>query len=219
MKTDSELQKDILEELSWDPLAPEARVGVAVRNGVVTLTGYLDTYEEKVAVEKAAARVSGVKTIASEMTVIPPGAHKRTDTEIANAIEHVVGWSTTVPREKVKILVENGWVNLSGELNWHFERQALENMIRPLKGVIGINDRVTLKPLAMATDLSTRIQNALTRQAVREAKHVDVHVDGNVVTLRGKLHSIAEKEAAVGTTWSAPGVSMVVDELTVEPHL
>lgn len=216
MKTDTELQKDILEELLWDPIAPEARVGVAVRDGVVTLTGYLDTYGEKIAVEHAVIRVSGVKSIASEMTVVPPGAHKRTDTEIANAIEHVIAWSTTIPREKVKIIVENGWVKLSGELNWHYERQSLESMIRPLKGVIGIHDQITLKPLAVTANLTARIQNALTRQAVREAKHMNISVNGSVVTLTGKLHSLAEKNAAVGTTWSAPGVTMVVDELTVD---
>lgn len=217
MKTDSELQSDILEEFLWDPLVPEGKVGVAVSNGVVTLTGHLATYAEKVAAEHAVARVAGVKAVALEMKVVPAGTHQRSDTEIATAIEHVIEWSTLVSREKIKVFVENGWVSLEGELNWDSERQSLERMILPLKGVVGLTDHIVLKPIPIPEDLTGRIQKALTRQAAREARHIDVSVNGSVVTLTGKLHSSAEKAAAVGTTWSSPGVTRVVDKLTVEP--
>lgn len=216
MKTDSDLKNDVLTELSWDPVVPETKVGVAVSEGVVTLTGHLDTYAEKVATRRAVERVSGVRAIAMEMDVLPQGIHKRSDTEIALAAEHALGWNSSVPKDRVKVTVEKGWVTLSGELDWNFQRRAVERMIRPLKGVVGLTDNITLKTLPMPANLSSRIQDALVRQATREAKRIDISMDGSVVTLRGHVHSWAEKNAAEGVTWSAPGVSRVVNELTVE---
>jgi osmotically-inducible protein OsmY len=216
MKTDSELKKDVLAELLWDPLVPEARVGVAVNDGVVTLTGHLDTYAEKVAVKRAAERVSGVTALAIEMDVIPLGAHQPTDTEIANTVEHALSWNTSVPQGRVKVMVEKGWVTLSGELDWNFQRRALERMIRPLKGVVGMVDNIQLKALPIPANLFNRIQDALTRQAVREAKRIEIAMDGSVVTLRGHVHSWAERQAVEGATWSAPGVSRVNNQLTIE---
>lgn len=216
MKTDSDLKKDVLTELAWDPLVPEARVGVTVSEGVVTLTGHLDTYAEKVAARRAVERVSGVKAIAMELDVIPLGLHQRSDTEIATAIEHALSWNTSIPQDRVKVTVEKGWVTLSGELDWNFQRRAVERMIRPLKGVVGITDNIRLKTLAVPVNISSRIQDALTRQAVREARRIEISMDGSVVTLRGHVHSWAERNAAEGATWSAPGVSRVNNELTIE---
>lgn len=216
MKTDSDLKKDVLTELSWDPLVPEARVGVAVNDGVVTLTGHLDTYAEKVAARRAVERVSGVKAIAVEVDVVPMGIHQRSDTEIATAVEHALGWNTSVPQDRVKVTVEKGWVTLSGELDWNFQRRAVERMVRPLKGVVGITDNIRLKALPIPVNLSNRIQDALTRQAVREARRIEISMDGSVVTLRGHVHSWAERSAAEGATWSAPGVSRVNNQLTIE---
>lgn len=215
MKTDSELKKDVLTELLWDPLVPEARVGVTVSDGVVTLTGHLDTYAEKVAAKRAAERVAGVTAIAVELDVIPAGVHQRSDTEIAAAVEHALSWNTSVPQGRVRVTVEKGWVTLSGELDWNFQRRAVERMIRPLKGVAGIIDNILLKALPMPENLSNRIQDALTRQAVREARRIEISVDGSVVTLRGNVHSWAERTAAEGATWSAPGVSRVNNQLII----
>lgn len=216
MKTDSELKAEVLSELSWDPLVPEARVGVAVSEGVVTLTGHLDSYAEKVAARRAAERVSGVAAVAVELDVIPAGAHQRSDTEIAAAVQHALSWNTSVPQDRVRVTVENGWVTLNGELDWNFQRRALERMIRPLKGVAGIADNIRLKSLPIPVNLSHRIEEALTRQAVREAKRIEISVDGSVVTLRGHVHSWAERNAAEGVTWSAPGVSRVNNQLTID---
>ncbi len=216
MKTDSDLKKDVLSELSWDPLVPEARIGVAVYDGVVTLSGHLDTYSEKVAAKRAVERVAGVKAIALELEVVPVGIHQRSDTEIASAVEHVLGWNTSIPQDRVKASVEKGWVTLSGELDWNFQRRAVERMVRPLKGVLGITDNIRLKTLPISVNLSARIQDALTRQAMREARRIDIAVDGSVVTLSGRVHSWAERNAAEGVTWSAPGVSRVVNELVIE---
>ena len=216
MKTDSDLKRDVLSELSWDPLVPEARIGVSVNAGVVTLSGHLDTYSEKIAAKRAVERVSGVKAVAVELDVIPAGIHQRSDTEIATAVEHVLSWNTSVPQDRVKVTVEKGWVTLSGELDWNFQRRAVERMIRPLKGVLGITDNIRLKTLPISINLSARIQDALTRQAEREARRIDISVDGSVVTLTGHVHSWAERNAAEGVIWSAPGVSRVVNQLVIE---
>ena len=216
MKTDSDLKKDVLNELLWDPLVPEPRVGVTVTEGVVTLTGHVDSYAEKVAARRAAERVSGVKAIAVELDVIPLGLHQRSDTEIAAAVQHALSWSTSVPQERVKVTVENGWVTLNGELDWNFQRRAVERIIRPLKGVTGIIDNIRLKAMPIPANLTHRIQEALTRQAVREAKHIEISVAGSVVTLHGHVHSWAEKNAAEGATWSAPGVSHVHNLLRID---
>lgn len=216
MKTDSELKKDVLAELAWDPLVPEARIGVSVGDGVVTLTGHLDSYAEKIAAKHAAERVIGVKALAVEIEVIPLGIHQRSDTEIAAAAEHALGWNTSIPQERVKLTVEKGWVTLTGELDWNFQRRAVERLIRPLKGVVGITDNIRLKTAAAPVNLSSRIQEALVRQAVREAKRIEVAMDGSVVTLTGHVHSWAERSAAEGATWAAPGVSKVNNQLTVQ---
>lgn len=216
MKTDSELKRDVQSELLWDPLVPEAKVGVSVTEGVVTLTGHLDSYAEKVAARRAAERVGGVKAVAVELDVVPIGPHQRSDTEIALAAEHALGWSTSVPQNRIKVAVENGWVTLSGEVDWNFQRRAAERMLRPLKGVVGITDKIQLKTMPIPINLKDRIQDALTRQAMREARRIEVAVDGSEVTLRGHVHSWAERNAAEGATWSAPGVSQVVNLLVVE---
>lgn len=216
MKTDTELRREVEEELFWESEVPDARVGVAVSEGVVTLTGHLDTYVQKDAAQQAAQRVAGVRAVAVELDVIPVGSHQRSDTEIAAAIEHMLAWSTAVPQDQVKVTVEKGWVTLSGELDQNFQRLAAERMIRPLKGVVGITDKIHLKSTAVPTDLSVRIQSALMRQAMREGKRIDVSVDGGTVTLRGKVRSWAERNAAEGTTWSAPGVSHVNNQLMIE---
>ena len=216
MKTDTELKKDVTAELSWDPLVPETRVGVAVSDGVVTLTGHLDTYAQKVATRRAVDRVSGVKAVAMELDVVPLGEHQRSDTEIAAAVQHAVGWNTALPKDRIKVTVEKGWVTLGGELDWDFQRRALERLVRPLKGVIGLIDNIALKPSVAPTDLSTRIQDALTRQAARDARRIEVTTEGTTVNLRGRVHSWAERSAAEGAAWSAPGVSRVHNHLTID---
>lgn len=216
MKTDSEIKKDVLSELQWDPLISETKVGVTVNEGVVTLTGHLDTYAEKVAAKRAAGRVSGVKAIALEIDVIPIGSHQRSDTEIALAVEHALSWNTSVPQDRVKVTVEKGWVTLTGDLDWNFQRRAVERMVRPLKGVVGISDNIQLRTLPVPLKLQERIQEALTRQAMREARRIEVSVEGSEVTLRGHVHSWAERNAVEGASWSAPGVTCVNNQLTVE---
>jgi osmotically-inducible protein OsmY len=216
MKSDAELKRDVEEELAWEPAVPDARVGVAVNEGVVTLTGHLDTYAQKDAAQQAVQRVTGVMAVAVEIEVIPQGIHQRSDTEIATAIEHVLAWNSSVPQDRVVVTVEKGWVTLTGELDHNFQRLAVEKVIRPLKGVVGVTDKIRLKGTAVPANLSARIQTALMRQAMREGKRIDISVDGGTVTLRGKVRSWVERNAAEGTTWAAPGVSHVNNQLTIE---
>lgn len=215
MKNDVQLKKDVQAELEWDPSVNATQVGVAVKNGVVRLTGHLDTFAEKVAVERAVQRVKGVQAIAVELDIKLAPGHVRSDTEIAAAAEYALLWHAQVPTERIKVKVEKGWVTLSGEVDWEFQRREAESAIRPLTGVVGISNAILLKAKVTPADIGKRIREALTRQAERESEVITVDVSGQRVTLRGKVHSWAERAAAQAAAWSAPGVNGVVNELNV----
>jgi osmotically-inducible protein OsmY len=215
MKTDSELKRDVAAELSWDPAINATAIGVAVKDGVVTLSGHLDTFGEKFAVERALRRVEGVKTIAMELDVKLAPEHKRSDTEIAAAADAMLAWISNVPADKVRVTVEHGWVRLSGEVDWDYQRKAIELQLRPLVGVVGLTNEIMLKHRLTPGDLSARIEGALERQAHREARRIEVGVDAGTVTLRGQAHSWQERDAIVGAAWSAPGVRCVINEVQI----
>ena len=215
MKTDVELKTDVTAELAWDPAVKSTAIGVAVRDGVVTLSGHLETFAEKHAAARALRRVAGVKAIALELDVKLAPDHKRSDTDIAAGAEEALKWNTLVPLESIRLTVDHGWVTLQGDVEWDYQRRSVEKAIRPLMGVVGISNELTLRVRPRATDLSLKIRDALTRQALREAKHIQVDVDGTTVKLSGTVHSWQERDAAHGVVWSAPGVLAVVDELRV----
>lgn len=215
MKDDVQLKKDVQAELEWDPSVNATQVGVAVKNGVVTLTGHLDTFAEKAAIERAVQRVQGVQAVAVELDIRLAPGHVRSDTDIAAAAEYAMLWHAQVPTERIKVKVDQGWVTLSGEVDWEFQRREAERAIRPLTGVVGIRNDIVLKAKVTPADVGKRIRDALTRQAEREVKAITVDVSGQNVTLRGTVHSWAERAAAQGAAWSAPGVTSVVNELRV----
>lgn len=217
MKTDIQLKADVTAELAWDPAINATAIGVQVKDGVVTLSGHLDSYGEKQAVEKAVRRVSGVRGIAVELDVKLAPDHRRSDSEIAQAALHALRLHTWVPEDQIKVEVEDGWVTLSGEVNWHYQIASAEQCIRPLLGVRGLTSKLTVKSRVSENDVSADIIAALTRQAERDAKRIDIGVEGGVVTLSGDVHSMAEHDAAVNAAWSTGGVSRVVDRLTVRP--
>jgi osmotically-inducible protein OsmY len=216
MKSDSQLKKDVESELEWDPSLDATHVGVAVKDGVVTLSGHLDSFAEKFAAERAVQRVQGVKALAVELDVRLGAGSKRTDGEIAAAAESALKWHTLVPEDRVKVMVEKGWITLSGEVDWEYQRNHAFKAVRSLHGVVGVSNNITLKPQVTPANLSARIQQALQRQAEREAKGIEVMVSGHTVTLRGRVHSWAERTAAQGAAWSAPGITSVINELRVE---
>lgn len=215
MKTDMQLKTDVIDELAWDPSINATGIGVMVKDGVVTLTGHLDSFAEKHAIEKAVRRVAGARGIALELDVKLSAEHKRSDSEIAQAAVSALRLNSLVPVDKVQVEVEDGWVTLSGEVDWSYQIARAEQSIRPLAGVLGLSSRITIKPRASGQDIGSQITAALTRQAMREARHLTVEVEGSVVTLSGHVHSLAEREAAVGAAFSARGVSRVVDRLHV----
>lgn len=215
MKTDAHIKADVTDELAWDPAVNATGIGVAVKDGVVTLTGHLDSYAEKHAVERAVHRVAGVRGIAVELNVKLAAEYKRSDSDIAQAAATALQLNSLVPDEKIQVLVENGRVTLTGEVDWSYQLASAEQCVRPLAGVRGLSNRITIKSRASSKDVGAQITAALTRQAAREAKHITVEVEGSVVTLWGKVHSLAEREAAVGAAFSARGVSRVVDKLEV----
>ena len=215
MKTDIQLKKDVSAELEWDASINSNEVGVAVKDGVVTLTGHLDTFAEKHAVERAVQRVQGVKAIAVEVDVKLDPSHQRSDSDIATACEAALKWHALVPADRIQVKVEKGWITLKGEVDWDYQRQSAEKAVRPLTGVVGISNAMTLKAVTAPSNVANRIRDALARHAEHEAKHIEVTVNGAVVTLRGTVDSWSERSAAFGAAWSAPGVLSVVNEIVV----
>lgn len=217
MKTDQELKADVAAELTWDPAVSDARkVGVAVKDGIVTLSGTLDSYLEKQAVERAVRKVAGVRGIALDLEVKLAPGHQRSDTEIAEAAAHALRWHSLVPEEHVTVEVEDGWVRLTGEVDWPYQKRSAEQVVGHLVGVRGVTSQIGIRQRVSPQAIQDDIAAALARHARREAKHIDIEVEGAVVTLRGTVDSMAEHDAAIGTAGAARGVSRVVDYLRVE---
>ena len=216
MKTDTQLRDDVQAELSWDPAFKASDIGVIVKDGVVTLTGHLSSHAEKYAAERAVPRVHGVKAVAVEMTVKLPFGNERTDADIAMAAERALEWNVLVPDGRIRPMVEKGWLTLQGEVEWGYQRSAAEGAVRDLMGVTGVSNLVKVKPKLSPADVEKKIHDALSRQADREARRLSISVDGSQVTLRGVVHSWAERDAVQGAAWATPGVSVVVNDLLVD---
>ncbi len=215
MKTDADLKRDVEDELAWDPSIGSTAIGVAVKDGVVTLTGHIATYAEKYAAQKALRRVAGVKAIALELDVRLSPEHRRSDTDIAVAAEQSLKWDTVVP-DQIRLTVDKGWVTLQGEVEWDYQRRSAEKAVRSLMGVVGVSNEITLRERVVTKgDLQTRITDALKRQVEREVKSIDIDIRGSTVTLRGRVNSWHERDAAQGVAWSAPGVRVVINDLHV----
>ena len=215
MKTDTQLQSDVIAELSWEPSINSEDIGVEVKDGIVTLAGHVGTYAEKIGAERATMRVSGVKALAVEMDVKLAGSSKRNDVDIARSVDNVLQWTTYLPKDTVKIKVESGFVTLSGEVAWEFQREAAISAVRFLMGVKGVNDQLVIKPQLSAPVVKADIEAALKRRAHKDANEISVSVHGTDVTLSGKVHSWSERELAANTAWGSPGVRSVVDNITL----
>lgn len=213
MKTDSQLQQDVMAELKWEPAVHAAQVGVEVKNGVVTLTGEVSSYTEKWSAERAAQRVSGVKALAVEMQVKLSAFGKRTDADIAESARNILSWTSSLPDEAVQVLVENGWLTLSGNVEWQYQRQVAADGVRHLSGVTGLSNQIAIKPALSAAIVQSDIEAALKRRASADSKAIAVRVAGGDVTLTGTVHSWAERDLATRTAWGTAGVRNVVDQM------
>jgi len=215
MKTDTQLQQDVIAELRWEPSVQSERIGVEVKDGVVTLTGQVNSYSEKLYAESATQRVAGVNALAVELNVELPGSGQRTDADIARSVRTGLEWSTAVPTGAIKAMVEGGWVTLTGEVDWQYQRRAAADSVRYLAGVTGVSDEIAIKPKVRVSAVVGDIEAALKRSAVEDAKRISVSVQGAEVTLTGTVHSWTERDTATTSAWATPGVLNVVDKMTM----
>lgn len=215
-RKDSLLQQDVMDELDFEPSVNAAHIGVAAKNGVITLTGHVGSYAEKIAAEDAARRVSGVHAIAQEIEVRYPSDKKTSDDEIAARALSVLKWNAVVPYDAVQVKVQDGWVTLLGAVDWQFQRVAAESGIRRLSGVAGVLNEITLKPGVNSGDVKRKIEDALKRSAEIEAASIRVSALGNgKVALEGKVHDWQERDAVKRAAWSTAGVTSIEDHLKI----
>lgn len=215
MKNDTQIQKDVIAQLNWEPLLNASEIGVFVKDGVVTLTGVVDSYAKKLVAERVAKNTSGVRALAEEIQVgVSPAGHK-TDTEIAKAILNALKWHSAVNEEKIKIKVEDGVVTLQGEVEWDYQRRAAKTAIENLTGIRAIYNFISVKDGATPADIKKKISEHFHRTATLDSERLKVDVMGNKVVLRGKVHSIQEKEEAERAALSAPGIVQVDNQLEV----
>lgn len=216
MKTDAEIQKNVMEELKWEPILNASEIGVAVKNGIVTLSGTIDSYFKKEEAEKAAKRVAGVRAVASDIEVSSPTSELKTDTEIARAIGDALKYNNAVKEDKIKVKVDNGWVTLEGQVDWEYEKVAVRTAIKNIAGIKGMANLIRIKPTTTPKDLQKQITAAFHRHANLDAQHIHVAIEGNKAILSGTVRSWIEKSDAEDAIWRAPGIATVENRLIID---
>ena len=215
MKTDIQLQRDIMDELAWEPSVDAAGIGVSAEGGVVTLSGEVKSFPEKWAAERAAQRVSGVRALSDQIAVALPGTSHHSDTDIAHAAANSLDWNVSVPRNRVKVLVKDGFITLDGNVDFYYQKAAAEEAVRHLTGVRGVYNQLAVKPVVMAGDVKSKIEKALERAAEVDAQKIQVEAQDHRVILRGKVRTWLERDEAERAAWSAPGVSNVQNDIRI----
>lgn len=219
MKTDVEIQKDVMDELKWELLQNANEIGVAVKNGIVTLSGTVDSYYKKLQAERAAKKVMGVKAVAQEIAVQLIERGKRTDAEIASAVINALAWHSSIPEEKIKVKVEKGWVTLEGEVEWDFQRNYSRTAVENLQGVVGISNNIRIAPKLKSADIKNKIFAAFHRSATLDSDSINISTEGGKVVLTGKVRSFVEKKDAEKAAYLAPGVTEVENKLVIDTEV
>jgi osmotically-inducible protein OsmY len=216
MKTDVEIQKDVMEELKWEPLLTASEIGVAVKNKVVTLSGTVDSFYKKEEAENAAKRVSGVVAVAEDIEVKPFATSKKNDTEIARMIADTLKWDSVVQDDKVRVKVEDAWVTLEGIVDWEFQKESVKSSIKSLVGIRGISNNITVKPSVTAKDIKQKISLAFHRSATVDASKVEIEIEGSKAILTGRVRSWSEKNDAEDAAWKAEGITAIENKLVID---
>ena len=214
-RTDAQIQSDVLAELRWEPRVQPNEIGVSVKDGVVALTGWVDSYTKRWTAEEAAHRVRGVKAVVNDLEVRLPSSFERTDPDIAEAAVRALEWDAFLPTDKVHVTVSKGWVTLKGEVEWQYQKSDAERVVRRLTGVKGVTNLIIVKPGVSPSDLKQKIEKALVRSAETDASRITVEVDGSKVILKGTVRSWAERQEAERAAWSAAGVYSVDNRITI----
>jgi osmotically-inducible protein OsmY len=215
MRSDSDIKREVEDELKWEPEVDAADIGVSVHNGVVTLTGFVKNYYEKIAAERAAKRVAGVSAVANDIEVRVPDVDQRPDPEIARDAVSALKTDLPFSSENIRVVARNGWITLEGAVEWNYAREDAEKAVRRVRGVRGVTNLISLKPKATPTEVRRRIEDALRRSAEVDANRITVEANGNEVILRGSVKSWAERQEAERAAWAAPGVTRVDNRILV----
>jgi len=218
MRTDMDIQKDVIAELRWEPSLRDDDIAVGVRDGVVTLAGFVDSYADKWSVERVVSKVKGVKAVANDIEVKLPSSSTRPDPDIAHAAVQALQWNISVPSDRIRVKVESGWLTLEGEVDWYFEKEAAESAVRHLTGLKGVTNLITVRARPAPSDVKQRIKEALQRGAAFDAEQITVELQGNKAILRGTVRSYAEMRDAARAARNATGVIDIENRLTVDPY-
>jgi osmotically-inducible protein OsmY len=216
MKSDAQLRRDVEDELAIEPSVDATAIGIAAQDGLVTLSGHVASYSEKLAAERCAARVLGVSAIVSELDIKLPGSSRMTDEDIARAAINALAWNGLIPRDRIKIEVGSGWITLEGDVDWHYQKTAAHDAVCHLRGVTGVTDKIVLRPASISNAVKAHIESALVRRFGKGLEHVTIETRGDHVILRGTVGSLSERAEVERAAWTTPGICHVNNNLAIE---